>query len=74
MTKPRPNTFHVGPEDASSMTTNYVTIAHQVSSNDAFPSAKVRHHFLTFMKEYVGIMLHKGAWSVKPFGKVFTGR
>jgi hypothetical protein len=74
MMKLGPGAWRARPKDASPMMMNCITIVYQVSSNDAFSSRKIRHYFSTFTKEYLDITLHQGAWSVKPFNKVFTGR
>jgi hypothetical protein len=71
----RDSTFwRAEPKGTSSMTTRCVIIVHQVSSNDAYPSRKVRCYSSTSMKEYVDTTLRQEAWSVKPSDKAFTGR
>jgi hypothetical protein len=45
-----------------------ITAVRQVSSSGAFPLKKIRLYFSIFMKEFVGIMLRKGAWSEKLSG------
>jgi hypothetical protein len=51
-----------------------ITAVLHVSFSDAFPLKKVRLYFSIFMREYVGILLHQGAWSKKLSGKVFTSQ
>jgi hypothetical protein len=61
-------------DETEMTTTSCIAVAQQVSSNDAYLSRKVRHYSSTFMMEFVDITLHQGECSIKPFGKVFTGR
>jgi hypothetical protein len=56
------------------MTMSCITAVLQESFNDAFPSKKVRPYLLIFTKEYMGVMLHQGAFSEKLSDKVFTGQ
>jgi hypothetical protein len=71
---PRPIAWHAGPKGTSFMMMSCIIAVLPESFSDAFPSRKVWHYFLTFMKEYVDIMLRPGAWSEKPSSKAFNGQ
>jgi hypothetical protein len=58
--KSRPSAWHIGPRGTAFMTVSFIATILQVSFSGAFSSKRARLYFLTFMREYVDIMLHQG--------------
>jgi hypothetical protein len=51
------------------MTMGSIITTPHVSFNGAFPLKKVRRYSSIFMRKFVGIMLHQGAW----LGRLLAG-